>query len=248
LWHGSNKIIKSCNPSPIDNHRGIQIMYTLPNNKNLTIFNQSHFNGWEVIPGYEMVTQYLGQIQSVLKNALVSHPRTLVIRFDLHLPSRPDCVDDPFDYDSTVITRFIESFKAQLKADLAKKNREGKRVHPCSVRYLWAKEKDTAPQSHYHVALLLNKDAYYALGNYNKHGDNLANKIYKAWGGALWLDSNEVRGLVHFPSDTPFYHLDTGSLNFGEQYESVFRRLSYLAKAKTKQYGSGGKNFGCSQR
>ena len=217
-------------------------------NNNLTIHNQPQFDGWDVVPGYKLVTQYLQSIDSVLSKALSEYPRTLVVRFDLHFPTIPNCPDYPSEFDSTAITRFFESFKAQVNADLAKKEREGKRIHPCTVRYVWAKERADAAQHHYHVALLLNKDTYFVLGSYQEVCDNLAGKIYRAWGSALMCSPDEILSLVHFPSDTPYYHLDRNAPNFDNQYNEVFRRLSYLAKIETKVYGYGGKNFSCSRK
>lgn len=223
-------------------------MSTFGKNKNLTIYNQQNFNGWEVVPGYTLINEYLAKVEQILERALTEHPRTLVIRFDLHFPLIPNCPDYPREFDSTVVTRFVESFKAQVRADLVKKNREGKRVHPCSVRYLWAKECNAAVQPHYHFALLLNKDTYYGLGDYTQLGKNLAGKIYRAWASALMYSPDDVIGLVHFPVNTPFYHLEQNSIDFGFKYQDVFRRLSYLAKAETKHYGDRSKNFGYSRR
>ncbi|WP_019613663.1 inovirus Gp2 family protein [Psychromonas ossibalaenae] len=217
-------------------------------NRNLTIFNQSQFNGWDLLPNLRMITQYLQSIESVLDKALTEHPRTLVVRFDLHLPSVVDCPDYPREFDTTVITRFIESFKAQVNADLIKKRREGNRVHSCTVRYAWCKETANAAQHHYHVALLLNKDTYYGFGDYRAVNNNLAGKIYRAWASALMFSPEDILTLIHFPKDTPCYHLNVNSSEYNTECNKVFRRLSYLAKAETKEYGNRSNNFGCSRK
>ncbi|MCI9689787.1 inovirus Gp2 family protein [Vibrio parahaemolyticus] len=218
-------------------------------NKKLTILNQSMFNGHEVVSGYNLCVEYLDSIYQLMDRALAEHPRTTVLRFDLRLPKCVSCPDYPYEHDTSVITRFIESFKAQVRADLAKKKREGKRVHHCTIRYVWAKEINEANQPHYHVALLLNKDTYYGFGDYRTLSENLAGKIYRAWASALMYgDTEEVMGLVHIPSDTPCYYLDRNSLDYQQQCNNVFRRLSYLAKVETKQYGRCSKNFCCSRK
>lgn len=223
-------------------------MQKLNQNKNLTLLNQPQFNGWDVVPNYNLITQYLQSIDSVLCKALGEHPRTLMVRFDLHLPAILNCPDYPREFDATVITRFFESFKAQVSADLLKKEREGKRTHACTVRYVWAKETANAVQHHYHVALLLNKDTYFGLGNYREVCNNLAGKVYRAWASSLMYSPDDIMNLVHFPVDTPYYHLDSLSPNFNSQCNDVFRRLSYLAKAETKHYGNRSKNFGYSRK
>lgn len=214
-----------------------------------TALNGHSFNGYEVVTGYMLCVEYLDSLFNLLDRALAEHPRTTVLRFDLHLPKAVDCVDYPYEYDSTVITKFIESFKAQVKADLKKKGREGTRVHKCTVRYAWAKENGEAVQPHYHVALILNRDTYYGFGDYRFPRENLAGKIYKAWARALMLETlDEVMSLVHIPSSKPYYHLNRSSIEFQEQCNSVFRRLSYLAKFETKNYGDRSKNFSCSRK
>nr|WP_305810177.1 inovirus-type Gp2 protein [Photobacterium kishitanii] len=113
-------------------------------NNHLQQLNQNinlTYMGLAIIPGYTMIDDYLAKIKVVLDKAITEHPRTFVVRFDLHLPIQPNCVDMPNVYDSTVISRFIDSFKSHVKYDLIAKQREGKRVHDCTIRYIWAKEK-----------------------------------------------------------------------------------------------------------
>ncbi|HHX8669143.1 TPA: inovirus Gp2 family protein [Vibrio alginolyticus] len=209
------------------------------------------FNGLEILQNLTLSESYLSSIYNLMDRAMAEHARTTVLRFDLHLhlPNLQTYLEEPTQgYSSNVITRFIESFKAQVRADIAKKEREGKRAHPCTVRYVWAKEMNRATQPHYHVALILNKDAYFGFGDYRELRNNLAGKLYRAWTSALMYENPEdVMSLIHVPSDTPYYHLDRNSSEYPQQCNDVFRRLSYLAKYETKQYGSRSKNFSCSR-
>lgn len=214
----------------------------------LTTLNQSTFKGLEVVSGYKLCVEYLESIHTTIDKALSEHSRTTVLRFDLHLPERITCPDYPYEHGSGVITRFIESFKAQIKADLVKKEREGKRVHSCTPRFVWGKETNEATQPHYHVALLLNKDTYLGFGDYRTLNNNLAGKIYRAWASALMYKPEDVMNLVHIPRDTPCYHLEKNSRFYQHQCNEVFRRLSYLAKFETKHYGQKSKNFSCSRK
>ncbi|RJG40060.1 inovirus Gp2 family protein [Motilimonas pumila] len=218
-------------------------LYNSTNNKSLT------FNGLEVLSNLTLSEAYLSSIYNLMDRAMAEQARTTVLRFDLHLPNLQTYLEEPTqEYSSNVITRFIESFKAQVRAGIAKKEREGKRVHPCTIRYVWAKEMNAATQPHYHVALILNKDAYFGFGDYRELRNNLAGKLYRAWASALMYENPEdVVSLIHIPSDTPYYHLDRNSSDYLQQCNDVFRRLSYLAKYETKQYGSRSKNFSCSR-
>lgn len=223
-------------------------MQTFTNNKNLTVFNGLNFNGWQVVPGYTLSTEYLESIEVVLERALSEHPRTLIVRFDLHLPRIVDCPDFPREIDTNVITRFFSSLESKIKWDYDKKIKVGGSPHACTVRYVWAREINQSLGHHYHVALLLNKDRYYGLGDYSVIGQNLAGKIFEAWASALKRTAHEVKNLVYFPKDSPCYRLNSNSQDYAFQCNEVFRRLSYLAKFSTKRYGDKTKNFSCSKR
>lgn len=223
-------------------------MKTFTNNKNLTVFNKLYFNSWQVVPGYTLCTEYLESIESVLERALSEHPRTLVVRFDLHLPRIVDCPDFPVEIDTNIITRFFSSFESKIKWEYDKKIKTGGSTHACTVRYIWAREINESLGHHYHVALLLNKDRYYGLGDYRYVGHNLAGKIFEAWASALKCSTHEVKGLVHFPNNSPCYRLNINSQDYAFQRNEAFRRLSYLAKFYTKRYGDKTKNFSCSNR
>lgn len=221
------------------------IMSRYKGNRNLTTTFGDPFESLSTLNKYHLAEQYLARIKQVLDNSLNEHPRTLVIRADLHFPGRINCPDYPGHYGPEVITRFFESLKAQIRADEKRKNKEGRRAHLTTLRYIWAKEICTAQQPHYHLALFLNKDAYFGLGDYREVRDNLAGRIYRAWARALHLHDDEIVNLIHFPRDTPYYHLERKD---SKMYQEVFRRISYLAKTETKHYGSRSKNFGYSRK
>ncbi|WP_368659126.1 YagK/YfjJ domain-containing protein [Budvicia aquatica] len=69
-----------------------------------------------------------------MKKANESHPRTLAIRIDLRLPDDDDGIAK---IDPLCITRCMESLDEHLKADQERKKKAGKRVHPCTLRYVW---------------------------------------------------------------------------------------------------------------
>lgn len=200
---------------------------------------------------------YLNRIIETIHKSLCEYPRTMAIRIDLRLPFMPDpnsnmdC-DSPVHFlnvDRGVITRFFASLQAQIKHDLACKANEGKRVHQCSVRYAWVMEYSNKHKWHYHVLLLLNKDTYVHLGNYQDifFRRNLISKIRKAWSSALNGDDEDCMGLVHVP-EKPLYYLDINSTTFNLEFNDLIYRCSYMAKDKTKQYCSDYRSFGCSQK
>lgn len=169
------------------------------------------------------------------------HPRILALRFDLRLPDNVLA-----RIDSAVISRFFDSLKAKLKADSNKKRLAGKRVHPCPPRYVWVREfNQPAEKKHYHVLLLLNKDAYAFLGDYRASEGNLAALITQAWFSALGINDKRYQSLTYFPKN-PCYYLDEKTLNADGVYAKLMTRVSYLAKERSKVSVEGERNFGYS--
>ena len=214
-------------------------------NTNLTVISNGQYQGLNVNPR-PLSAEYLSATLQTLQAALSEHPRTFMVRFDLHLPQL-NFRDSPVVYDSTVISKFFKSLNAKTQHDRLIKGREGKRVHPCTLRYIWARERADADTDHYHVAIFLNNDAYSHLGNFNRSGQNLSTKIVEAWASALGLDDFSTRHLVHFPEDTPVYYINRNANNYPQTFASAFFRLSYFAKLETKHYGHRTRSFGCSR-
>ncbi len=205
--------------------------------------NTSCYSSYPVLTNIgPLNTYYLDRLLSVIDRALIDHPRTLAIRCDLRLP------EGYGDVGSDLMTKFFESLKAQIRADLFRRAAEGKRVHECNVRYAWVRERYDSDAPHFHVVILLNHDTYHTLGAYSDdQGRNMASRIKRAWASALRRLPEHMLGLVHFPIN-PLYSLNTNSYDFERTKADLFRRLSYFAKLETKEYGTGSRSFGCSQR
>jgi len=219
----------------------------LKTNTNLTLFTDRYYHGIKVQTSHgPLVLNYLESMNQVLQNAVYDHKRTLAIRVDLRLPGGINCPDVPLAYDNSVISRFIESLKAQIKADLIKRRRLSKRSFPCSVRVIWGAERDSSMNYHYHIVILVNNDCYRDLGDITADKGNMAARIKKAWASALQLELRETTGLVNF-TDNGVFWLDVNSQSYNQDYCNLFFAISYLAKAKTKHYGDGTKSFGCSR-
>lgn len=219
-------------------------------NKNLTISNDPCFGGHGVYTdGGPWIVDYMASIYKTLNNALREHPRTLGVRVELLFS--PKYQND----DSRVISRFIDSLRAQISADLQRKRKAGKRVHPCNLRYIWVKEKNTSLNWHYHLVLLLNRDTYNTLGNFNSIEDNMAARIKRAWSNAQRDTLLSESCVARFP-ECPVYEVNTNSPNYHSEFNDLFYRASYFAKVATKVFANTssenqpnvnpGKSFGCS--
>ncbi|ETX11519.1 hypothetical protein MUS1_09585 [Marinomonas ushuaiensis DSM 15871] len=183
---------------------------------------------------------YLRQLKALLDKSTEETTRTIAFRFDLRFP-----VGYKGD-DTKVITKFFESLKAIIKAKENKTLRQGGRVYPNRLKYAWVRENGGAEKDHFHVVIILNKDAFYALGNFKSTKANLAKRIKKAWCSALLCKTDNSGGLVHY-AKKGVYILDKNSLSFNSIYGDLYYRISYFAKKRTKVYGTGVRSFGCSR-
>lgn len=201
----------------------------------------------------ELNNDYLNKINQVVQIAIDEYKRVFAFRVDLRIPVDLDDYhmqhrDNPSYRARRLkgeITRFLDSFKSIVQCDLIYKKRKGRKVCIFKPRFIWCKERNQSDNYHYHVIILLNKDVYFTLGDFNSD-KSMAFKVVKAWASALGLiDVNHAKRLVHFPTN-PSYFIDRNSSSFESQYEDLFYRASYLAKIETKEYGSRQHNFGCS--
>lgn len=97
------------------------------------------------------------------------------------------------------------------------------------------------------MALFLNKDVYFCLGDITKDSDNFSSMIKAAWASALGIEYFEVKSSVHFSSNSTYY-IYKGKDPYQEEYRQCFYRLSYLAKIDTKIYSNGLKNLSTSRK
>lgn len=212
----------------------------LTSNRNLSIHRREQFRSLPVFQSKRgLILEYLDSSLHVVNCALADYPRTTAIRVDLRIPDGAQFVSPH------LISSFFASLKAQIKADLDKKRREGTRVHLSKVRYIWAKERDTSIHDHYHVVIFLNGHTYRALGDYKKTSMNMASRIKKAWASALKCPLEDLEGVVHFPNRNT-YLVNKHANSFDDELSALFYRISYLTKINTKVFSGDGRSFGCS--
>lgn len=194
------------------------------------------------------VKLYKERILEVINKAVKEHSRTLVIRVDLHDPvilDSGDTISCIANTDSGSISRFTNSLKAKLAADEKRKRKEDKRAHPNTLRYAWVREFTQNGKRHFHMFLILNKDAYYHLGDFNLDEDTLRTMITSAWCSALNLNPEEGQHLVQYPANGKYTLNRDNILN--EIYPGdLLNRIDYLTKVKSKIFDDGNRSFGCS--
>lgn len=211
-------------------------------NTNLTLHTESTYLGLAVQEAKgPFISEYLNRLHQTLGRALIQYSRVFAFRVDLRLPAQTQLPD--YTFTNEVIQRFIESFKAKIKHNRSQARKLNKHAHDSKVRYVWARELGQHGKPHYHLAILLNRDAFTALGKFEAGRDNMLNRLEGAWAGALGLPIEAVSGLVEIPTN-PSYYLNRGE---SEGQAAFFYRASYLCKSATKVFGDGSHGFGCSR-
>lgn len=217
-----------------------------PDNLNLRLHYDNSFEGLSVmVDKGPFIEQYLSRLKRTIELALDEYPRLLAFRADLRLPAG---VDLPAHTDSnTVISRFLDSFKAKIRHNRFKARERYKFAHDSDVRYVWTREEGQKERPHYHLLILLNRDAFYGLGRLDSTADNMISRMQEAWASALGMPVELVKGLVHIPANA-VYRVDR-KVKAGkpDRLPELFYRTSYLCKAATKSYGRGHWGFGTSR-
>ncbi|MCO7504824.1 MULTISPECIES: inovirus Gp2 family protein [unclassified Pseudomonas] len=215
-------------------------------NRNLRLYSADTFQGLPIMGEKgPFILGYLEALSRTINLALDQYPRVIAFRVDLRLPRFGGIPDDALS--NRVISRFIESFKAKIEHDREKAREQHKYAHACRVRYVWAREVGWGGRPHYHLLILLNRDAYYTVGRLQSQRPNMISRMQEAWASALKCEVEQVQGLVEIPKNAE-YRVDRnvrpGNV---DQLPELFHRASYLCKAATKRYGDGAHGFGCSR-
>ena len=225
-----------------------------PDNPNLHLHYEDTFQGLpiqgEVGP---FIRECLSELKRTIDLALAEYPRVLAFRVDLRLPQDVELPD--FAYTNLVISRFFESFTKKIQYHQERVAERGY-SRGCKVRYVWSREIGQAGRQHYHLLILLNRDAYYSLGLLRSERVNMISRIEESWASALGLSKHEVDGLVHIP-DNPTYRIDrhprmrrvaaSDRKVLVDELPDLFHRASYLCKKATKSYGDRQRGFGTSR-
>lgn len=212
-----------------------------PNNTNQAIHEGGQFNGFNVQTGHgPLISNSLQRTYNCFSNALDEYRKVWMLRFDLHLPDNYSPVGLT---DNSCITRFFASLKQKINHSQARSMRLGNRVNETSVRNIWCREVSARNRTHFHVAILLNQDAYAFIGKFDLSHGNMYTRIHEAWASALGMCVEDVLGLVHIP-DNPTYSLHR---NDPASVDAAFHRVSYFSKMNTKEYGMGFHSFGSSR-
>jgi hypothetical protein len=217
-----------------------------PGNTNLHLHYEGTFETLPVmVDKGPFVMEYLCRLKRTIDQALAQYSRVLAFRVDLRLPQDIDIPDHA--YTNQVVSRFIASFNAKIEHNLDKARERNHYARDCKVRYVWAREVGGGGMPHYHLLILLNRDAYYTVGRLRSERANNISRMEEAWASALGLSLDQVRGLVHIP-ENPEYRIDRYVRPGNEdELPALFHRASYLCKTATKSFGKRLRGFDTSR-
>ncbi|MBG4701638.1 inovirus Gp2 family protein [Pseudomonas aeruginosa] len=232
----------------MSSHPRIANRYPLrhPDNTNLSLHYDDTFEGFPVmIEKGPFIREYLARLKHIIDLAIDQYPRVLAFRVDLRLPKDIDLPD--YAYTNQVISKFFEAFTSRIEYHRSQLRERSRYTRGCKVRYVWARETGRGERPHYHLLILLNRDAYYGPGRLRSEENNIFNRMQEAWASALGIPVDWVEGLVEIP-DNPVYRINR-SVREGreDQLPALFHRASYLCKAATKSYGDRQRGFDTSR-
>ncbi len=173
-----------------------------PTNTNLHLYYGDTFEGFPLMRDKgPFIREYLSDLKRVIELALAEYPRVLAFRVDLRLPQGIELPD--YAYTNQVISRFFESFTRKIQYH---QERVAERCYSrgCKVRYVWSREISQGRRPHYHVLIMLNRDAYYTVGRLGSERVNMISRMEESWASALGLSVDQVRGRVHIPENAEY--------------------------------------------
>ncbi|ENN3366811.1 inovirus Gp2 family protein [Pseudomonas aeruginosa] len=225
-----------------------------PANTNLHLYYEDTFEGFPLMRDKgPFIREYLSELKHTIELALAEYPRVLAFRVDLRLPQGIELPD--YAYTNQAISRFFESFTRKIQYHQGRVGERGY-ARGCKVRYVWSREAGQGGKQHYHLLILLNRDAYYTVGRLGAERVNMIDRLQEAWASALGLSVWLVEGLVHIP-DKATYRVDrkprerkvAGSERkvLVNELPALLYRASYLCKVATKSYGDRQRGFGTSR-
>lgn len=216
----------------------------LPENPNIKLHWEPHFNGLEVLPGIgPFVEPHLTKIDQAISWAVERSSKVYAVRLDLRFPQNYE-FSGLGDFSNVPIQRFFKFLRKRLDRYCQETPGVGLRRHPHNLVGLWSREYDKGhTRPHFHILLLLNGQTFRALGDLNARGESLYQMVEDSWLSALWCKGFGRDHLVH-RCEAGEYWL---TRNDSDGVNDLFRRASYMAKARDKDFADGYHRFGGSR-
>lgn len=184
-----------------------------------------------------LVVQYLDRSLETLDAVTRINHSTFVFRVDLHFPSEMPRL--PMHETNDVLARFFENFRNELNQRQTK--------YSTQLHNLWAREQVNSEKPHYHLMIMLNRNAYDSLGAFGPDGfgvysfNNLYHRMMRSWLKAMGFDHDDPRfhQLIHVCNDPVTKEPWSCILHRDDRIamNEVMYMASYLCKAYSKPFG-----------
>jgi len=209
-------------------------------NDKLRLYYDDTYYGYSVqVEDGPLIENYLESSLLMLNTATNINYNTFAFRIELRFPKVMPRL--PMHDDNQILARFLRFLRYELKT--------AKTKYTTQLRYIWAREQDTSIKPHYHLMILLNKNAFDSLGvfasdEYDMYSrDNLYHRMMRAWLKAMGYDHDDPRfqQLVNVSKNKITGEYWTGILHRDDWFsmdEAMFM-ASYLCKAYSKPIGQG---------
>ncbi|MCP1319799.1 inovirus-type Gp2 protein [Halomonas sp. 707B3] len=221
-----------------------------PDNDKLRFYWGETYQKYDISfkPGIPQIENYLASAWRTLHHCVDQQHLTFAVRMDLHFPEAMS--RSPLHDNNEVLTRFFRHLRYELDRVNLK--------YPHNLRYIWAREQAHSDKPHYHLMLLLNKNAVDSIGytgpsddgSYSR--DNLFHRVYRAWLKAIGFSGDDLRwGQIVHVSEHPATGRYWSGVLHRDDYMAMNDAMymaSYLCKAYTKPFCQGIKVFDCSRR
>lgn len=216
-----------------------------PDNTNLHLYYGETFEGFPIqVDVGPFALEYLYALKNTIDLAMAEYPRVVAFRVDLYVPKGIELPEHA--YTNQVISKFFESFTKKIQYHQERVAERGY-SRGCKVRYVWSKEIGQRGRRHYHLLILLNRDAYYRLGRIGSERINMFRRIAESWASVLGLSADQVAGLVHRPKNPEYFINREIRRDKVDELPELFFRASYLCKKATKHYGDRQRSFDTSR-
>ncbi|EKT4559079.1 inovirus Gp2 family protein [Pseudomonas putida] len=217
-----------------------------PDNANIRLYHDDTFEGFPLmVEKGPFIREYLFRLRHTIELTLDQYPRMVAVRVDLRLPLDIELPD--YAYTNRVISRFFESFNGKIEYHRRQLREQSRYARGCKVRYVWSREVGQGGRQHYHVLILLNRDAYYGMGRLGSGRVNMISRIEESWASALGITLDNISGLVHIPKNAEYRLNRGGQPGDTDELPALFHRASYLCKMATKSYGDRQRAFDTSR-
>lgn len=162
-----------------------------PLNDKLRLFYNEIYCGYSVMKHDEgpLIENWLERALLTFQASTQNYRETFVFRADLHFPIGMPRL--PMHDDNQVLSSFFRFLRYELQIANTK--------YSTQLRYLWAREQANSDKPHYHLMLLLNKDAFDSIGLFTPSQDgayrrqNLYHRMMRSWLKAMGFDADDPR-------------------------------------------------------